>query len=300
MKVLVIGAAGLLGQKTVENAVEAGHSVVPFDVVPALETPAGPVLPFDLTDRAVVKEVVGSAGADWIVNAAGYTAVDESEGQREIAWEVNVEGVRNLLEAADRSGTRLCTLSTDYVFDGRAGPYSEDAPKNPLGAYGETKAAMEDVIAESPGRHLIARTMVLYGAAPGVRPNFALWVVRNLLAGERFRVVTDQIGNPTLATDLARLILAMLEQEGNGTYHAAGADRVSRFDFARALARAFELDGDLIEAVTTEELGQRAVRPLESGFILDRIRTDFGLELLGLEDSLAAFRREFERYGGES
>ena len=299
MKIAVIGAAGLLGQKTVAAAVEAGHSVVPFDLVTGLDTVAGPVLPLDLTDEATVEEVVGSAGADWIVNAAAYTAVDESEGQRAKAWEVNVAGVRHLLAAADRSATRLCTLSTDYVFDGQAGPYSEADPRSPLGTYGETKAAMEDLFAGSPGAHLVVRTMVLYGAAPGVRTNFALWVIRSLLAGEPIRVVTDQIGNPTLAADLARLLLTMLEQGGRGTYHAAGADRVSRFEFARALAGAFELDEGLIEAVTTAELGQRADRPLESGFVLDRIRTDFGLEPRGLQESLAMFRGEFERYGGE-
>lgn len=299
MKIVVIGAAGLLGQKVVEAAVDAGHEVVPYDLTPGLETRAGTVLPLDLTDRASVVPAVEDCGAEWILNAAAYTAVDASEEQRELARAVNVEGVRNLLESAEACGARLCTMSTDYVFDGREGPYREDDPRRPLGAYGESKAAMEDLVAASPGPHLVVRTMVLYGAAPRVRANFALWVVRNLLEGNRIRVVTDQRGNPTLAADLARLLLGMLERRGSGLYHAAGGDLVSRFEFARALARTFELKSDLIVPVTTEELGQRAERPLRSGLLLDRLRNDFGLEPLDLERSLERFREEFERYGGE-
>lgn len=297
MKLLVVGAAGLLGQKVVESVSVAGHDVIPLDKVSTVNTVAGPVLPIDITDEDMIAAEVGSLQPDWIVNTAAFTAVDSSEDDTEAVREVNVEGVRHLLSAADEFDARLLTISTDYVFDGKEGPYEESALRNPLGVYGASKAEMEDVVAMSSGSHLVVRTMVLYGAAPGIRKNFGLWVLAGLRAGEKVRAVTDQLGNPTLASDLARMLLSMVEQGGNGLYHAAGAERVSRYEFARRLARSFGYDEENVVGVTTDELGQLAERPLESGFVLDRLKEDFGLEPMGLEDSLIRFREEVERYG---
>jgi dTDP-4-dehydrorhamnose reductase len=297
MKLAVVGAAGLLGQKLSEGATAAGHEVVEFDLVPLPEVSAGQLHRLDITDAGEVERALGEAEPEWVLNAAAYTAVDASEANEENVRSVNVTGVANLLAAADRLGARILTLSTDYVFDGREGPYAEDAPRNPLGIYGVSKAEMEDVIAESGGSHLVVRTMVLYGAAPGVRTNFGLWVLQRLRAGEEVKAVTDQVGNPTLASDLARMLIEMVEEGGSGIYNAAGSDRVSRYEFSMRLAEVFGLEKNQIKPVTTAELGQDADRPLESGFILDRLREDFGIEPLDLDRSLTAFNGEFERYG---
>ncbi len=297
MRVAVTGAAGLLGQKMVESALTGGSEVFPFDMIGGSETAAGPVVELDITSAAEVRNEIASCGPDWIVNTAAFTAVDDSEGDDRRVHEVNVVGVENLLAAASAGGCRLLTLSTDYVFDGSAGPYEEDDTRNPLGVYGASKAAMEDAVISHGGSHLIVRTMVLYGAAPGVRTNFGLWVLQNLRADREMTIVTDQMGNPTLASDLARLLLEMMERGAEGTWHVAGRDRVSRFDFAVALARAFGLDKNLIRPVRTIDLGQAADRPLESGFTLRRLQDDLRLEPLGLDASLGSFRAEVERYG---
>jgi dTDP-4-dehydrorhamnose reductase len=297
MKLAVIGAAGLLGRKLTAAAAAAGHEVYPFDVAAGLETPAGPVQLLDLLDPSAVGRTIRALAPEWVLNTAAFTAVDTSEAQRDLAWKVNVDAVGYLLGACRTSRSRLLAISTDYVFDGRSGPYAEDAPRRPLGFYGRTKAAMEDLIAAEEDHHLVVRTMVLYGAETGVRPNFALWLLDSLRRGTPIRVVTDQMGNPTLAADLARMLLVMVAAGGKGLYHAAGADRVSRYDFAVELARVFGLDPAPIEPVTTADLDQAADRPLESGFVLDRIRRDFGLLPLGLHDSLKAFREEVDRAG---
>ncbi len=297
MKIAVVGAAGLLGQKLVEQALTAGHEVVPFDVDPAVPVPFGGVVELDITDPAAVRDALETYVPEWIVNAAAYTAVDSSEGDEARVFAVNVNGVRNLVRTANERGVRVITLSTDYVFDGRNGPYREDAPIHPLGVYGRSKAEMEKTVHEEGGPHLIARTMVLYGAAPGVRTNFGLWVLQRLRAGERIRAVTDQMGNPTLAADLARMLIGIAERGGSGTCHVAGADRVSRYDFALALAAEFGLEAGLIEPVLTSELGQAAERPLDSGFVLDRIERDFELRPLGIADGLRRFREEVAEYG---
>lgn len=297
MKLVVVGAAGLLGQKLVEAATASGHTVIPFDLASGLPTLAGLVHPLDITDAGEVSAAIRPTDPAWILNTAAFTGVDASEANEEKVRAVNVDGVRNLLKAAAATGARLMTLSTDYVFDGRRGPYDENAPRNPLGVYGASKAEMEDIVEKDGGPHLVVRTMVLYGTAPKIRTNFALWVLRQLRAEEEIRVVTDQMGNPTLAADLARLLLAMIEQGGAGLYHVAGADRVSRHEFARILAGAFGFDERKILPVTTQELGQQADRPLASGFVLEGLRRDFGLQPLGLEASMEQFRQEVERYG---
>ncbi len=297
MNLAVIGAAGLLGQKLAEKATAAGHEVSRFDLVAAPQVSAGLLRRLDISNRDEVKRTIEDLAPEWVFNAAAYTAVDASEANEERVRSVNVDGVSNLLAAAEGTGTRVLTLSTDYVFDGREGPYAEDASRNPLGIYGASKAEMEDVVSENGGPHLVVRTMVLYGAAPGVRTNFGLWVLKKLQAGEEVRTVTDQLGNPTLASDLARVLIEMVEQGGSGLYNAAGSDRVSRYEFAVRLADTFGLDKGRIIPVTTGELGQDANRPLDSGFILDRLREDFGIEPLDLEKSLEIFKREAEEYG---
>ncbi len=297
MKLAVTGAAGLLGQKLVEQALKAGHEVIPFDLDPTVPVPFGTIIPLDITDAGAVGAVMDECRPDWVVNAAAYTAVDASEEAEARVLAVNVEGVRNLLQSAGEISARVITLSTDYVFDGREGPYRENAAMNPLGVYGRSKADMEQAVHEAGGGHLIARTMVLYGAAPGVRRNFGLWVLQNLRAGEPIRAVTDQMGNPTLASDLARLLIAIAAQDGSGICHVAGADRVSRYDFALALADEFGLDRGLIEPALTSDLGQAAERPLESGFVLDTLETEFGLRSLGLRAGLELFHAEVDAYG---
>lgn len=294
MRLAVLGAAGLLGRKVVAAAAAAGHEVHPFDARAGEETAAGPIRPIELTDPSGLKKTLQPIDPEWLVNTAAFTAVDDSEERRDLAWKINVDAVGYLLGISHALHARLVTLSTDYVFDGRSGPYAEDAPREPLGFYGRTKAAMEDLVVHDGGPHLIVRTMVLYGAEPNVRPNFGTWVLERLRSHETMRVVTDQMGNPTLAADLARILVRMMERDGRGLYHAAGADRVSRYDFAVALARAFGLDPAPIQAVSTAELDQAADRPLASGFVLDRLRRDFKVSPLGLEASLAAFREEVE------
>ena len=297
MKLAVIGAAGLLGQKLVEAAIREQHKVIPFDKLSGLETDAGPVQPLDITDLEQVSRAIEIQKPDWIINAAAYTAVDASEEDLETVKKVNIGGVKHLLEAAASCKARLLTMSTDYVFDGSNGPYSEEAPRQPLGVYGASKAKMEDIVLEDGGPHLIVRTMVLYGAALKIKTNFALWVLNGLLDGKEFPVVTDQVGNTTLTSDLARILIVMMEQECEGIYHVAGAERISRYEFAQALAQTFRLNSELIKPILTEELDQKAIRPLESGFILDRLYGDLELQPLSLDLCLKRFSDEVERYG---
>ena len=248
-RVLVTGSNGLLGQKLVELLSRGSdydllltskhpNSVIEGDDIQYRE--------LDITQRNDVRRIVDDFQPDMIVNTAAVTNVDLCETQRELAWSVNVVGIENLVLAAKFVGASILQLSTDYVFDGKTGPYDEDARPNPLSYYGRTKLASENVLRSSGVPFTIVRTMVLYGVALMVKPNFALWLIHELEREKPVRVVDDQYGNPTLADDLAYAMLKMIALNREGTYHVAGGELVNRYQFAIQVAKQFGFDKKLI------------------------------------------------------
>ena len=180
-------------------------------------------------------------------------------------------GTSNLARACAAGGIRLVYVSTEYVFDGTAGPYRETDRVNPQGWYAQTKAAGERAVMAAGGYWAIGRTTVVYGYAAHVRANFVLWLLGQLKAGQRVRIVEDQIGSPTLADNLAEMLLALAASDVTGVFNTAGADVVSRLDFSRQIAETFGLDASLIDSTTTAALGQAAPRPLKAGLVMDKL-----------------------------
>jgi dTDP-4-dehydrorhamnose reductase len=179
------------------------------------------------------------------------------------------------------------------VFDGRAGPYAEDDPTNPISVYGRSKLASEEIVQQlSPGAAL-GRTTVLYGQAPSARPNFVTWLISELQAGHTVRAVDDQVGSPTLADNLAEMCLALALANARGVYHTVGADRLDRYAFACLVAEVFGLDAELIQPVSTASLNQAAPRPLRAGLLIDKFRRDFPqVKVLGARAGLQVLRRQ--------
>ncbi|HXG01325.1 MAG TPA: NAD(P)-dependent oxidoreductase, partial [Bacteroidota bacterium] len=210
-------------------------------------------------------------------------------------WKTNVEGVENIIEAARRNDTMVIHISTDYVFDGRSGPYTENDRPEPLSYYGKSKLASENALRSSGLPYLIARTMVLYGFAPGVKPNFALWLIENLEKGRKVNVVDDQYGNPTLVDDLAYGLIQGFEMGRTGIYHLAGRDIVSRYEFALKLAKVFNFDPALINPVKTADLKQPAPRPLKSGLITLKAEVELGYKPSTVEQGLIILKTQLNR-----
>ncbi len=290
--VLITGANGLLGQNLAAAYCDAPKLVM-SDLHPASAvSPAGnsSYVQADLADSAQVQNLVHAAKPDLILHAAAMTNVDACEDQPQAAHKANVTATQNLVSASP-DGSRFIYLSTDYVFDGRNGPYREEDSPNPLGVYGKTKLEGERVVSALPD-FLIVRTIVLYGTGRNLRPLFPDWILGKLSAGEPFRVVDDQTGNTTLASNLARICRALGENARPGLYHAAGAGMLSRFEFARAVARTFGFPENLISPCKTSDISQKAPRPLRSGFILDKVRDVAGVELLEISEQLARYKEE--------
>ena len=299
-RILVVGSNGLLGQKVVEVFVRGtAATVTAASVEPASVRPLQSVAyrQVDITSRQEVRALVGELEPEVVINCAALTNVDACEKERDLAWRINVTGVEHLAEAVKKSGAPLVHISSDYVFDGRRGPYAEGDRPEPLSYYGKTKLASENVLRASGVPYLIARTMVLFGYAEGVKQNFALWLIDSLSAGTAIRVVDDQLGNPTLADDLAYALLKGVELKKRGVYHIAGRDIVSRYAFAVRLAEVFGLDPGLIQPIKTSQLEQPAPRPLNSGLITLKAETELGYTPSGVDDGLTVLKSQILRAG---
>lgn len=262
MKILITGASGLLGSRIAELAQADGDCPKSHEVYCgyAHNRPAfGKAVQLDLLDVPRLSDTIKRLEPDVIIHSAALTDVDRCEREKELAFRMNVEGTRVIAGAAERADSYLLYVSTDYVFDGEKGMYREEDQPQPQSYYGCSKLLGEQFCSN------VARTCVIYGSQPASgKVNFALWIIDSLKAGRQIHVVTDQFITPTLNTNLAEMLLEAAERRLAGIYHLAGAARISRYDYACALARAFHLDESLILPSGMEEMKWNARRPKDS------------------------------------
>lgn len=232
-----------------------------------------------------------------IINTIGYTDVDGCETNRALAQKLNAQFPEALARFARTFDVHLVHYSTDYVFDGKAGPYDEAQVPNPINYYGKTKLAGENAIRALGGRFTIIRTNVVYGGGGRSKSDFVEWVVRNCRANLPIRVAVDQFSNPTWSGDIAKATAAIIQRQLYGLYHIGGADYCSRYDFALAIARSFDLRPDMIQPVTTAELEQIAPRPLRAGLVTLRAEVTLGMRFAGLAEGLEAYRQVLANNG---
>ncbi len=274
MKLLIAGASGQLGCELVRQA-----DPREFTLLAPLHSQ------MDITRYDQVKSQLAELHPDMVINAAAYTDVDGAESEAEKAFAVNATGPANLARLCAHHQIPLIQVSTDFVFDGgRQQPYRETDPAAPLGVYGQSKAAGEEKIRSTLNEHIIIRTAWLYGIDGH---NFVKTMLR--LAGEKshIRVVNDQFGSPTSASDLADALLqvaARLKNRPNanwGTYHYCGQGITTWFEFAEtilALAKSrISMHTTRLEPITTAEWPTSAKRPAYSALDCSRIRADFGI-----------------------
>ena len=268
MKALVIGCNGLLGQNLLRTRPDSirvvGAGLDPEALLPELLSGYSCL---DISRRDDLEAVIRAAAPDWIVNAAAITDVDFCEREPAKAALIN----RDTVGWMAATGLPVVQISTDYVFDGVAGPYLEDAPVNPLSVYGATKLESERLVLGQSPRSLVIRTMTLWGRGKGAKTSFVDFVRDSLKAGKIVRIVTDQIGNATLAEDLALSVWKLVEVGHSGVFHAAGSECNSRFEWAQAIADHYGLDKSLITPCLTADLKQAARRPLKSGLRSDKL-----------------------------
>ncbi|MCK5458214.1 MAG: SDR family oxidoreductase, partial [Melioribacteraceae bacterium] len=185
----------------------------------------------------------------------------------------------------------LIHISSDYIFDGKNGPYTEDEIPNPISHYGKEKLAGENAIIAGRIKHTIIRTNVLYGSTQFGRPDFVKWVFDSLSENKNIRIVKDQINNPTYIDDLSSAISKIIEFDKTGIYNIGGAEVLSRLDFTFKIADYFELDKNLITSIVTADLNQPAPRPLNSGLVNLKAETELNYHPLSIEKTLFLMKR---------
>ncbi len=277
-KILIAGCNGLLGQNLVFTQPD-NSNIIGIDVHEkgvALEDHQ--YIQKNLTDRDLAWRLIKELSPNVIVNAAAFTNVDAAETDKETCWKINVDLVSNLVYCSRKLKAKLVHISTDYIFDGKNGPYDEDARPNPLGYYGRSKLASENELLGSTIDFAILRTMVLYGRTLNTRPNFVDWLVGQLKVGNTVRIVNDQYGNTTLAEELATAVWNVVKTGYSGTLNTAGSEIVNRYGFALKIAELYKLDASLIQSISTAELGQAAPRPLNSGLIVKRAESELNMK----------------------
>jgi dTDP-4-dehydrorhamnose reductase len=231
----------------------------------------------DITDQDEVMKCINAFAPDTIIHSAAITQVDDCELNKELCYSVNVDGTKNIIDAAKEVDARICYLSTDFVFGGEAGPYQETDSAVPVNYYGVTKLLAEELIRNSGLHWCIIRTILLYGKAdPLKRSNFVYWVKKNLEEGTRIKVVNDQIRTPTYIPDLVKGIFLCLEKEAEGVFHMSGADVLTPFEMALAIANHLKLNKDLLEPVDASSFSQAGRRPLKTGFIIEKAKKELG------------------------
>lgn len=275
MRILILGAGGMVGQALVECAAARGHIA---------EAAARSDL--DIRRHNEVVRRARDFRPDWIINAAAYTRVDDCETDRDTAQEVNGTAVVGLAAAASEIDARLLQISTDYVFDGRSRePYQEDAATGPESVYGQTKLAGERAALVSE-RNLVVRTSWLFG--PG-GANFVRTIVGLANEREELAVVADQRGAPTYSRFLARALLELAERGACGVFHYRNREPVTWFEFASAVVGLAGASCRIVET-TTEAYPRPAPRPAYSVLSVDRFEATVGRVvepwLEGLQDYL--------------
>jgi CDP-6-deoxy-D-xylo-4-hexulose-3-dehydrase len=287
-KAAVIGGSGLVGQALMRVLENNGYEVIGTYAT----EPRDGLTRLDISDGAQVRDYFRRLQPQTVFLTAALTHVDYCEAHPEETFRVNVGGTKNVAGEAARYGSRLVFYSTDYIFDGKNGPYDEQAQPGPVSVYGKSKLEGERAIQEVVEDYLILRTTIVYGWERRSK-NFAMQVYQNLLAGTPMQVPEDQVGNPTLVDYLAEASVRLVQQEARGVVNVVGKDLLSRAEFAKALARIFGVDPKLILPVATPDVKQYAQRPLRGGLKVEKLGRLLGTEAMSLEEALKRLRRQW-------
>lgn len=279
---LVTGAAGMLGREVVRACPE-GWTVTAADLPE-----------FDITSLEETRAFFDRVQPSAVINCAAMTDVDGCESAFEAAYRVNGIGAGHLARAAFEAGAEILHVSTDYVFDGsKGGPYYEDDPTAPLGAYGRSKLAGETFVRANNPRHWIVRTQWLYGA--GGR-NFVDTILRAAGERDRLEVVNDQVGCPTYARDLAVQLVRLVERTpAYGVYHCSNGGSCSWFEFARAILELADVEGAEVRPIPSDRLDRPAKRPARSVLENFHLRLTIGDGMRPWKEALEAYLRDTDR-----
>lgn len=284
---MVIGASGMIG----EHIVTTLNSLEQKTISTYNKTSIPFASHLDVSNEKEVNKLIKDTNPQIIFMPAALTNVDYCETHPEEAYKINVSGVKNVVKASNSTGARLIYFSTDYIFDGNNGPYSEEATANPISIYGLQKLEAEHYVALFAKDYLIIRTTVVYGWERQGK-NFIYRLVKSLSNGQPIKAPIDQVGSPTYANNLSQIAVHLSETTLSGVINITGPSQISRYEFARKAANIFRLDENLVIPVQTESLNQSARRPKQAGLLTNKVTAISAISVTNYEEGLALMVRD--------
>lgn len=293
MRILVTGANGLVGSRLCDQLARDGHEVIGASRGERRASGSWRYVRCELTAEGEVARTVEDAAPEVIINPASMTEVDLCEKEPEKAYAANVLAPALLAGQARRRGAHLLHVSTDYVFDGEKGGYTEEDVPNPRGAYAVTKHMGEQAVRTLAPSWAIARTAVVYGWPPAGRPNFGAWLVGALEKQQPVKLFEDQLVSPSLADNVAQMLAELGTRKLPGIWNTSGAEIVDRVTFGRKLCSVFGFDPALLVPTRLKDLNLPSPRPLRSGLDTSKTGEALAAKPLGLDASLERFHAAY-------
>ena len=291
MRILVTGANGFLGNYLVQQLLQKQYPVIATGKGECRLSFTGvdnfDYEPMDFTDPFAVHDLFEKYQPSVVVHAGAMSKPDDCEKEQWQAYLINVEGTVTLLTNAEAYRSFFVFVSTDFVFDGEKGMYSETDIPSPVNFYGKTKLEAEEIVKEYAFDWAIARTVLVYGKPLAGRSNILSIVKEKLEKGEEYSVVNDQVRAPTYVEDLAAGIVAIIEKKATGIYHLSGADILTPYEMAIKAADFLKLDKSLLKKVTAADFTQPAKRPPKTGFNIEKAKNELDYQPRSFDEGLA-------------
>lgn len=291
MRILVTGANGFLGNYLVQQLLQKQYPVIATGKGECRLSFTGvdnfDYEPMDFTDPFAVHDLFEKYQPSVVVHAGAMSKPDDCEKEQWQAYLINVEGTVTLLTNAEAYRSFFVFVSTDFVFDGEKGMYSETDIPSPVNFYGKTKLEAEEIVKEYAFGWAIARTVLVYGKPLAGRSNILSIVKEKLKKGEEYSVVNDQVRTPTYVEDLAAGIVAIIEKKATGIYHLSGADILTPYEMAIKAADFLKLDKSLLKKVTAADFTQPAKRPPKTGFNIEKAKRELDYQPRSFDEGLA-------------
>ncbi|MDD5531066.1 MAG: SDR family oxidoreductase [bacterium] len=293
MNVLITGVTGLLGRALSETAPDKYNTYNIFlNEQNKKFSKSKYNVCMDVRKPEQINNVFKLSYPDWIIHTAGITNVDSVEKNPKNSYEINVKGTKNILEECKKYNTKIIYLSSNAVFDGKNPPYKEEDEVNPVNQYGMQKVECENIIKKSKSDYVIIRPILMYGWNESFeRLNPVTWQIQRLMQSEQIRMVDDIYTQPLYSVACAEAIWKIIELNQSGTFHIAGKDVVTRYDFALKIAEIFGLNKSLIVPVKSAFFKSIAPRPENTSYVTKKIQRELKITPVGIEEGLTSMKK---------